>query len=197
MITAQCQAIIDEAITAGGDLSKLSAEAVAHLETCIECRRSLESIKALKASTTSVIPIAASSLALKGKIATKLEGAMQARRAAIASTAAKSSIGAGSILLGLGLCGAITCGVVFLSNNKNYSKVDSSGNYQRESTIAQKVSSTNIKNSDESGVNENINNIATYSELGVSETDCNEDMRNYEPIRTETQRVPSVNRDSD
>lgn len=194
MLTEQCKIIIDEAITAGGDLTKLSSEAVAHIETCIECRRSLESIKALKASTASVIPIA--SLALKNKIASSLEGAMQARRAAsVASTATKAVIGTGSVILGLGLCGAITCGVVLLSNNKSYSEMDTSNNRKADSIVAQPKESLSIsKKVDILSTSENVNSeISSESSI----IDNNEDMRNYEPTKKLTQKVPSVLKDSD
>ena len=116
MLTDKCKKILDEAIAANGNYEKLSLEASAHLETCIECRRSLESIKALKASTQSVIP--AASLALKSKIAANLKEAMQARQVAAASSgAAKSSLTAASIIVGVGLAGSLALGVLALGNN--------------------------------------------------------------------------------
>lgn len=195
MLTEQCKIIIDDAITAGGDLGKLSPEAVAHIESCIECRRSLESIKALKASTTSVIPVAAS-LALKNKIASSLEGAMQARRASIASTTVKTVIGTGSVILGLGLCGAITCGVVLLSNNKSYSEMDTPNNRKGGSVVSvQKESSSISKKDDNLSSIENNNSVINASESSVIGN--NEDLRNNDPKKNLTQKVPSVLRDSD
>ena len=141
MLTDKCNAIIDEAITAGGDLTKLSAEATAHIETCLECRKSLESIKALKASAVSVIPLVASDTALKAKIASNLESAMAARRAASGSAVAtKTTLGIGSVLLGVGLCGVIACGIV-LSNKSDmaYKPIQDNSN---KSTIEQIASPT-------------------------------------------------------
>ncbi|MBP5467678.1 MAG: hypothetical protein J6Z11_00370 [Candidatus Riflebacteria bacterium] len=194
MLTEQCKIIIDDAITAGGDLSKLSPEAVAHIESCIECRRSLESIKALKASTTSVIPIAAS-LALKNKIASSLEGAMQARRASIASTASKSVIGTGSVILGLSLCGAITCGVVLLSNNKSYSEMGTSNNRKGESVVSVQKDSSSVSGKDDGLSSIENNNSVIASESSVIGN--NEDLRNDDPKQNLTQKVPSVLKDSD
>ena len=194
MLTEQCKIIIDDAITAGGDLSKLSPEAVAHIESCIECRRSLESIKALKASTTSVIPIAAS-LALKNKIASSLEGAIQARRASIASTASKSVIGTGSVILGLSLCGAITCGVVLLSNNKSYSEMGTSNNRKGESVVSVQKDSSSVSGKDDGLSSIENNNSVIASESSVIGN--NEDLRNDDPKQNLTQKVPSVLKDSD
>lgn len=194
MLTEQCKIIIDDAITAGGDLTKLSSEAVAHIETCIECRRSLESIKALKASTASVIPIA--SLALKNKIASNLEGAMQARRAAsVASTATKSVIGTGSVILGLGLCGAITCGVVLLSNNKNYSDMSNSKSQINGSVVSVQKESSSVSRKDD-----NLSSIENNNSVNASASSLignNENLRNNEPKKNLTQKVPSVLKDSD
>ncbi len=129
MLTGKCQTVIDEAITANGNLAKLSAESLAHLESCLECRRSLESIKALEASVKSVIPITAAGLALKSKIASSLEGSMLARSGStLAKSAAKSSFGSTPIILSIGLASAVTCGVLCLNNNNGMTSKPSNEN---------------------------------------------------------------------
>ncbi len=193
MLTDKCKAVIDEAIAANGNYEKLSLEATAHLETCIECRRSLESIKALKASTQSVIP--AASLALKSKIAANLKEAMQARQAAaISSGTAKTSLTAASIILGVGLAGALTLGVLVLGNNS-------------ASSTQKSTETKSINNSDSSLINasetvdlksttvskEKASNLKNKLSNNVS----NEDMRSNEPINYPTQTVPSSKKDSD
>lgn len=181
MLTEKCKVIIDEAITFGGDLSKMSPEAAAHIETCIECRRSLDSIKALKASSASVIP--AASLALKAKISSKLAGAMQARQAAsVASNAAKSSWKAGAIAAIIALAGTLTLGGL-LSNNKSEITDNSSikGNIQNSQPLASEPVDIDSASSDKLIKN------------GLS----NENMRSKEPIKYPTQNVPSSKKDSD
>ena len=192
MLTEKCKVIIDEAISASGDLSKLSPEAVAHIETCIECRRSLDSLKALKASSASVIPVA--SLALKAKISSKLAGAMQARQAASTiSTTAKTSLKAGALVTILGLTGALTLGVL-LSDNKSEVADNSSHNANIQSSqslasesidIGSATSSVKLKNSD------------TASDKLLKNGLSNENLRSNESINYPTQNVPSSKKDSD
>ena len=143
MLTDKCNAIIDEAITAGGDLTKLSAEAAAHIETCLECRKSLESINALKASAVSVIPLVAADAALKTKIASGLEGAMAARRAASSVAATKTLLGVSSVLLGVGLLGAIACGIMVFDNRSGMALKPIQDN-SNKSSIEQVVASSSV-----------------------------------------------------
>lgn len=183
MLTNQCNIFLDEALTAIDNNSKLSVEATAHLESCIECRRSLESIKALKASAATVLPIAA--LGLKSKIATQLEGTMKARSvASVGSKLVKTTLATGSVLLGL--AGIVTCGVIGLSNpNKSEIPIDKSKqNYNSISVKQVATITTNINesnNKDETFVNsENI--------MGD-----NSDLRTKEPLEEHTKAFyPSV-----
>lgn len=193
MLAEKCKVIIDEAITAGGDLSKLSPEAVAHLETCIECRRSLESIKALKASSASVIP--AAGLALKSKIAAKLKGAMQARQAATAiPSATKAPLKASVLIACLGLTGALTLGI-FLSANKSEIAENSSIKANNQSIQSLASESVNI---DSASSSENLyNNDKTNSDKLLKNGKTMEDMRSHEQIKYPTQNVPSAKKDSD
>jgi hypothetical protein len=173
MLTNQCNIFLDEALTAIDNNSKLSVEATAHLETCIECRRSLESIKALKASTATVLPIAAFSL--KSKIASHLEGAIKARSVtSVGNKLVKTTLATGSVLLGL--AGIITCGVIGLSSpNKSEIPMDNSKqNYNSSISVTQVATiTTNINKSDttkdESTVNsENI--MGDNSDLRTKES---------------------------
>lgn len=193
MLTDKCKKILDEAIAANGNYEKLSLEATAHLETCIECRRSLESIKVLKASTKSVIP--AASLALKSKIAANLKEAMQARQAAaISSGAAKTSLTAASIILGVGLAGALTLGILVLGNN-------SASSTQKHT----KINSNNNTNSSLINASETVDlkpdlskeNTSNIKKNILSNEISNEDMRSNEPINYPTQTIPSSKKDSD
>jgi len=193
MLTEKCKVIIDEAITSGGNLTKLSPEALAHLETCVECQRSLGSIKALKASSASVIPLA--SLALKAKISSKLAGAMQARRIAeaTASATAKTSLATGSIIIGIGMAGAVFLGAV-LSDNK--SEITENSLIKEKTRTSQSLASESNE-IDPATSSEKLKNYGLSSEkllkIGIS----NEDMRNHEPIKYPTQSVPSSKKDSD
>ncbi len=192
MLTDKCKMIIDEAIAANGNYEKLSLEASAHLETCIECRRSLESIKALKASTQSVIP--AASLALKSKIAANLKEAMQAKQAAIASSgAAKSSLTTASIIVGVGLAGSLALSALVLGNNSVSS-----------SQKLTETRSTNNSNSLSTNASESVDLKSDLSKENASNTKknilsndiSNEDMRSNEPINYPTQNIPSSKVDS-
>lgn len=193
MLTDKCQAIIDEAITAGGDLTKLSADAIAHIETCLDCRKSLDSIKALKASAVSVIPFAASP-ALKSKIASKLESSMTARKAmASGGAAAKTILGISSVVIGLGLCGVITCGVIGLSNKNEMAYNPKTNNPSVIASPQPASESANLnKNTDDDANNDNslndeeniVDNTnlksetsdTEYSEIGIpSVSEDNED----------------------
>lgn len=192
MLTEKCKVIIDEAITAGGDLSKLSPEAAAHIGTCIECRRSLDSIKALKASSASVIP--AAGLALKAKISSKLAGALQARQAASAlSTIAKTSLKAGTLVIFLGLTGALTMSVL-LSNNMSEVAENSSlkGNIQNSQSLASESIDIDSATSSVKLIND-----GTVSDKLLKNSGSNENMRSNEPIKYPTQTVPSSKKDSD
>ena len=192
MLTEKCKVIIDKAITFGGDLSKLSPEDAAHIETCIECRRSLDSIKALKASSASVIP--AASLALKARIASKLEGAMQARQAASAvSASAKTALKAGALVAFLGLTGALTLSVL-LSDNK--SEIANNSQIKENSQNSQTLASEPI-NIDSATSSVNIMNSDATSHKLLKNMGSNENMRSTEPIKYPTQNVPSSKRDSD
>ena len=183
MLTDKCKTVIDEALAVNGNYSKLSLEASAHLESCLECRRSLESIMALKASAASVLPTTSS--LLKNRIASNLEGALLARKAAAAS---KSSILTGSIIAGIGFAGALALGIMF-SDNKSETPLDNSLNNNR--TLIQSVAteSTTI-NSATSSNNSNINTDK------LLKSGCNEDMRSHEPLNYPTQNVPSAQKDS-
>ena len=220
MLTDKCNAIIDEAITAGGDLTKLSAEAVAHIETCLECRKSLESIKTLKASAGSVIPVVAADAALKTKIASSLEGAMAARRAASASAAStKTLLGVGSVLLGIGLCGAIACGIICLDNKNGmaYKPVQDNSNKSRVEQVATSTVKTEVATYASVLVATATDSVATsaatvstatidvatvatstenvQTEADVSKTEDDKDMRNLNASESEeliNQTLPSV-----
>ncbi|MBQ2594502.1 MAG: hypothetical protein II567_14635 [Candidatus Riflebacteria bacterium] len=192
MLTERCKVIIDEAITAGGDLSKLSPEALAHLETCIECRRSLDSLKALKASSASVIPLA--SLALKTKISSKLARAMEARRAAEASvpTATKTSLVAGSLIACVGMAGAVFLGAV-LSDNK--SEISENSSINADTQIRQVLASEPLDINSATSSIKLKNGLSSDKPLKIGV--ANEDLRNHEPIKYPTQNVPSSKKDSD
>ena len=193
MLTEKCKVIIDEAITAGGDLSKLSPEAAAHFETCIECRRSLESIKALKASSASVLPTA--SLALKSKIAAKLEGTMQARQAANTVTSAtKTPLKTGVLIACLGLSGILTLGL-FLSNSKG--ETDNNSSIKANNQTSQSLASDSANVDSATSSLKIYNNGTTGSDKLLRKGNTNEDLRSHEPIKYPTQNVPSAKKDSD
>ena len=192
MLTERCKVIIDEAITAGGNLSKLSPEALAHLETCIECRRNLEAIKALKASTASVIP--AASLALKSKIASNLELAMQARKTVSAvSSTSKSAIAAGSVIVCLGLAGTLSLSVLLSENKNPISDIPNSNN----PTTINSTSNEPIKNNSASSSIEIDSDKISKENTLLKNNRENEDMRSHEPIKYPTQNLPSAKKDSD
>jgi hypothetical protein len=194
MLTDKCKMIIDEAIAANGNYEKLSLEASAHLETCIECRRSLESIKALKASTQSVIP--AASLALKSKIAANLKEAMQARHAAAASSgAAKSSLTTASIIVGVGLAGSLALGVLALGNN-SLSSTPKPNLTETRSTNNSNSLSTNASESVDLKSDLSKENASNTKKKILSNDISNEDMRSNEPINYPTQNIPSSKVDS-
>ena len=202
MLTDKCNAIIDEAITAGGDLTKLSAEAAAHIETCLECRKSLESINALKASAVSVIPLVAADAALKSKIASSLEGAMAARRAASGSAVAtKTVLGVGSVLLGVGLCGAIACGVLCMEN-KSKMTLKPTQNNPTVSTVEQ-VATSSAKTDVASYTEASLATTTNKTEVNVLNIDNNDseddkDMHNPNASESEelSQTLPSVTEDN-
>ncbi len=186
MLTDKCNAIIDEAITAGGDLTKLSAEAVAHIETCLECRKSLESIKALKASAVSVIPLVAADTALKAKIASNLESVMAARRAASSGVGAtKTLLGVGSVLLGVGLCGAIACGVVCLENKSGIASkpIQNNSNISTVEQVATSTVKTKVVDKSEQAVSK-VNEMGDNIEIRKPVV--------YDPEEFVSQTIPAV-----
>ena len=195
MLTDKCQAIIDEAITAGGDLTKLSADAVAHIETCLDCRKSLDSIKALKASAVSVIPFAAAP-ALKSKIASKLESSMMARKAMSSGGAtAKTILGISSVVIGLGLCGVITCGVIGLTNKNEMAYNPKTNN---PPVVASSPSSPSASESVDLNKNtEDANNNSNTS--NDEENIVNNDNLKSEPSDIEYSEIgiPSVSEDNE
>ena len=191
MLTDNCKAVIDEVLSANGDLSKLSVETSAHLENCLECRRSLESIKALKASAASVIP--AASLALKAKIASNLEGALQARKAAASTSAiSKETIIKGSLAAAIGLAGLLTIGFL-LSDNK--SEITDKTSLNKGSEISQPAAGNSLKTESASSIE--INNNKTDKEDILKRGYNSEDMRSHEQIQYPTQNIPSSRKDSD
>ncbi len=120
MLSDKCQSVIDEALTAYNNSSELSAEVSSHLKNCIECRRSFEAIKALKASVLSVIP-ASNSTILKNKISSKIDDQMQARSIANNGLIKSALIGIPIVFC---IAGGITYSVLVsgtpnLSTNKN------------------------------------------------------------------------------
>ena len=192
MLTDKCKAVIDEALATNGNYAILSVEASAHLESCLECRRSLESIKALKASAASVIP--AVSPALKAKIASSLEGAMQARKAATAgSSLTKPALLTGSIVVGIGLAGALTLGIVLSDNKNEVSK--NIPEYKEQTMIQSKTGESPIDDLATSSLDIKTNNEVTNNILKSDSS--NEDMRSHETIKYPTQNIPSAKKDSD
>jgi len=203
MLTDKCKAIIDEAMTAGGDLTKLSAEAVAHIESCLECRKSLKAVEAIKASAVSVIPVA--SAALRSKIASNLEASMEARRAmAGGKAAAKILFGTGSLVLGLIVGIAVTLGVLCLGN-KNEASVDPSrrNDVVEVSQVATSSSNLSVVSQTATSSSEVGNEVVESTEeksaddSNITSSDGNTNMKSNEPPCEQAETtIPSVAEDN-
>lgn len=190
MLTDRCQIVIDEALTALDNSSKLSSEASSHLASCLECRRSLEAIKALKASTTSVIP-ALTSLSLKNKIATNLESQLQTKSVLsnTLATSAKNSFGILPVVLGIGITGVVSCGLLALSSNSGAEKTPIVS-FSDEKASSNSVSTGSINlNIDMSLLTEEEKQQLLNKELKFDKT--LEDQKNHEEIERVTQKIPS------
>ncbi len=204
MLTDKCKAIIDEAMTAGGDLTKLSAEAVAHIESCLECRKSLKAVEAIKASAVSVIPVA-SAAALRSKIASNLEASMEARRAmAGGKAAAKILFGTGSVVLGLIVGVAVTLGVLCLGN-KNEASVDASrrNDVVEVSQVATSSSNVSVVSQTATSSSEVGDEVVESTEEKVADdsniasSDGNTSMKSNEPPCEQAETtIPSVAEDN-
>ena len=189
MLSDRCQSVIDEALTALGNTSKLSKEAIAHIEICPDCRRSLEAIKALKASTPSVIPVV-SNLTLKNKIASSLEKQMLARSAVSSGfSIAKPLTILTPIALVLGI-GAISS-FAFLSNSSKEAEISTELNSQKlNNQIATDSKKVNFPSSDRQ-------NQDLYKEVNqeLFKDGYQGDLRNFEQEKHLTQTIPPIDQD--
>lgn len=174
MLTDKCRTIIDEALSASQNGTKLSEQASAHIAGCSECRRSIEAINSLQASVGSVL-ISESNSSLKQKISSKLEAAMQARKAAtLSSTVVAGSTAISSAakvaLASIGLAAAAIGSAVILNcSSPNKAPVKNAA-----TTITQ--------------------NSCVKAKDVLQKTD-GEDLKNPEPIKLDKQKVPSPNKD--
>lgn len=185
-MTDECRIILDDALTAVGNGTAMSAKVAAHLETCSECRRSLEAVKALSASAGSVLLIE-NNTALKQKIAAKLEASMLARKAIAEKTAASSP--AALALLGLGLAAFLAFGAYsFCSSNQSQASIKTNPN-SPVSTITSTSSETDQKNLPQN--NDQYKEV--YQEIFSDGYEG--DLRNFEKVKQPTETVPSATKD--
>lgn len=197
MLKDKCQTTIDEALTVANK-SQLSAGAIAHIESCLACRRSLEAITALSASVESILPLE-NNIALKQKIFARLEPAIRNRNTKachVSSNATKvtptKNLVSALIVLGTGAALFLAAMVYYLdsSTNNKAAEKQNSGLYLSES----KSSSISEPTTPEKKIKGKIVGI-DEADKEIFQDGYDGDLRDLEPRKVATQEIPSPIKD--